>query len=106
MNAFIIQFPFGVVAFDEEKALVEKVLFPRKPQAAARSLLKTESGKLSDEVFSLVTLLKDAGYDTFVFENANLAEEAQRKMNIKVEVAKPSDAEVLRSKMKDRKSVV
>ena len=72
MKAFIIQFPFGVAAFDDKKALIDKALFAKKPQAAARSLLKTESGKLSDEVFSLVTLLKNAGYDTFVFENTNL----------------------------------
>ena len=77
MKAFIIQFPFGVAAFDDKKGLVEKVLFPKKPLAAAKGLLKTEAGKLSDEVFSLVTLLKNSGYDTFVFENANVAEETQ-----------------------------
>ena len=93
MKAFIIQFPFGVAAFDDKKGLVEKVLFPKKPLAAARSLLKTETGKISDEVFALVTLLKNAGYDTFVFENANLAEEIQRKMNVTVEVAKGAEAE-------------
>lgn len=99
MKAFIIQFPFGNAAFDEKKALIEKVLFTRKPSTAARSLLKTETGKLSDELFSLVTLLKNAGYDVFVLENANLADETMRKMDVKTEVAKPSDADVLRSKM-------
>jgi nucleolar protein 56 len=99
MKAFIIQFPFGVAAFDEQKSLVEKVLITRKPQVAARSLLKTESGQLSDEVFSLITLLKSAGYDSFVFEHANLADEAMRKMDLKTEVAKPAEADVLRSKM-------
>jgi nucleolar protein 56 len=99
MKAFIIQFPFAVVAFDDKKGLVERVLFPKKPQAAARSLLKTETGRLSDELFSLVTLLKQAGYDTFAFENASLADEAQRKMNVKAEVAKPAEAEDLRALM-------
>jgi nucleolar protein 56 len=99
MKAFIIQFPFGVAGFDDKKSLVEKVMFPKKPQAAARSLLKTETGKLSDEVFSLVTLLKNAGYDTFVFENASLADEAQRKMNVKAEVAKSAEGEELRLMM-------
>src|SRR5208337_4964462 len=101
MKAFIIQFPYGVSAFDDKNSLVEKVLFPKKPQAAARSLLKTEAGKMSDEVFSLISLLKNVGYDTFVFENANLAEEVQRKMNVTVEVAKPTEAEVLRSRMNE-----
>jgi nucleolar protein 56 len=99
MKAFIIQFPFGVAGFDDKKGSVEKVLFPKKPQAAARSLLKTETGKLSDEVFSLVTLLKNAGYDVFVFENAALANEVQRKMNVKAEVARSAEAEDLRSLM-------
>ncbi len=101
MKASIIQFPFGVVAFDEKNNLVEKVLFNKKPQAAARSLLKTEAGKVSDEVFSLTSLLKTAGYDVFVFENANLADEVRRKMNVKAEVAKPAEAAVLRSRMSE-----
>ena len=45
MKAFIIQFPFGVAAFDDKNSLVEKVLFPKKPQAAARSLLKPKREK-------------------------------------------------------------
>jgi len=101
MKAFLIQFPFGFAAFDDKNSLIEKVLFTKKPQAAAKSLLKVEAGKLSDEVFSLITLLKNTGYDTFVFEKANLAEEVQRKMNVTVEVAKPAEAEVLRSRMND-----
>jgi nucleolar protein 56 len=101
MKATIIQYPFGVAAFDEKNGLIEKVLFPKKPQAAARSLIKTESGKISDELFSLITLLKNSGYDTFVFENAILASEVQRKMNLTVEVATPAESEVLRSRMNE-----
>jgi nucleolar protein 56 len=101
MKTFIIQFPYGVAAFDDKNSLAEKVLFPKKPQAAARSLLKAEAGKMSDELFSLISLLKNVGYDAFVFENANLAEEVQRKMNVTVEVAKPAEAEVLRSLMNE-----
>ena len=101
MKAFIIQFPYGITAFDDKNNLVEKVLFPKKPQAAARSLLKAEAGKMSDEVFSLISLLKNVGYDTFIFENANLAEEIQKKMNVTVEVAKPAEADVLRSRMNE-----
>ncbi len=101
MKSIIIQFPYGVAAFDDKNGLVEKVLFPKKPQAASRSLIKTEAGKMSDEIFSLISLLKNAGYDIFIFEHANLAEETQRKMNVTVEVAKPAEAEVLRSHMNE-----
>jgi nucleolar protein 56 len=101
MKAFLIQFPFGVAAFDDKNGLVEKVMFPKKPQAAARSLLKAEAGQMSDEVFSLISLLKNTDYDIFVFEKANLAEQIQKKMNVTVEVAKPAEAEILRSRMNE-----
>jgi nucleolar protein 56 len=99
MKIFIIQFPFGVAAFDEHNGLVEKALFPKNAQAAAKSLLKTESGKLSDQMSSLISLLASVGYDTFVFENGKLAEEAQKKMKVGVEVAKPAETAVLHSRM-------
>jgi nucleolar protein 56 len=99
MKLFIVQFPFGVAAFDENNGLVEKALFPKNAQDAAKSLLKTESGKISDQVSSLITLLASVGYDTFAFETANLAEEAQKKMKITVEVAKPAEVAVLHSRM-------
>jgi nucleolar protein 56 len=98
MKATIIQFTFGFVAFDEQNNLVETALFPKKPQAAARSIMKIEAGKIS-EVTSLIALLQNAGYDAFAFENADIASEAQRKLNIKVEVLKTSEVEVLRGRM-------
>jgi len=98
MKATIIQFPFGVAAFDEQNNLLDKVLFPKKPQVAAKKLMKTEAGKISDEITSLISLLQNAGYDTFVFENANVAGEAQRSLNVKVEVSKSSEVEVLRAR--------
>jgi hypothetical protein len=101
MKAFIVQFPFGVAAFDEKNSLIEKALFPKKPQAAAKSLLRAESGKLSDQTTSLITLLKNAGYDTFVFSNAKLAEEAQKKLDVTVEVATPAQAAVHSAKMSE-----
>jgi len=99
MKAVVIQFPFGVVAFDEQNSVIEKVLFPKKPQAAARSLMKTEAGKISDQTSDLLVLLQKAGYDTFVFENGSVAGEVQGKLNVKVEVSQASEVEVLRSRM-------
>ncbi len=99
MKAFIVQFPFGVAAFDDKNQLVEKALFPKKPQAAAKSLLRAETGKLSDQTTSLISLLKNTSYDVFVFTDAKLAEETQRKMDVTVEVAKPSEVAVHNSLM-------
>jgi nucleolar protein 56 len=101
MKAVIVPFPFGVVAFDAEGKLVEKVLFPKKPQAAAKELMKIEAGKISDEFSALISQLQNAGYDVFAFENADLAGEIQRNLNVKVEVSKPSEVETIRSRMND-----
>ena len=98
MKAVIIQFPFGVVAFDEHGNLADKVLFSKKPLAAAKSIMKIESGKIS-EISSLLTTLQNRGYDVFVFENAGIANYAQRKLGVSVEVAKASEVEALRSRM-------
>jgi nucleolar protein 56 len=98
MKAIIIQFSFGVVAFDEQGNIADKVLFPKKPQQAAKSLMKIESGKIS-EVKSLVTALQNTDYDVFVFENADIANEVQRKLNAKTKISKPSEAEAFHARM-------
>jgi nucleolar protein 56 len=98
MKAVIVQFPFGVVAFDEQSNVADKVLFSKKPLAAAKSIMKIESGKIS-EVASLLTTLQNRGYDVFVFENAGIANDAQRKLGVNVEVAKASAVEALRGRM-------
>jgi nucleolar protein 56 len=98
MKAVIVQFPFGIVAFDEHGNLTDKVLFSEKPQQAAKSLMKIESGKIS-EISSLLTTLQNRGYDDFVFENSSLANDAQRKLGFTVEVATASEVEALRGRM-------
>jgi len=99
MKAYIVQFPFGVAAFDDKNQIVEKALFPKKAQAAAKSLLRTETGKLSDQITSLITLLKNIGYDVFVFSNGKLAEGAQRILKVEVEVANSAESAVHSSRM-------
>ena len=98
MKAVIIQFSFGFAAFDEQSHLSDKVLFSKKPREAAKSLMKLKLGKIS-EVTSLITELQNAGYDIFVFENADIANEAQKILKIKTEVSEPSETEELRARM-------
>jgi nucleolar protein 56 len=98
MKATIIQFTFGAVAFDEQNRLVERMLFPKKPQAAAKKIMAAEAGKI-DEIKSLITMLQNAGYDMFAFENANLAGAAQKNLKVTTEVSKPSEVEALRARM-------
>ncbi len=100
MKVTIIECPFGVLAFDVESRLVEKVLFSKKPLNAATSIIKIENGKITDEITELIGKLGKSGYDIFVFENASLANEVQGKFGVKIEVSKPSEAgEMLRSNM-------
>ncbi|MCW4007171.1 MAG: C/D box methylation guide ribonucleoprotein complex aNOP56 subunit [Candidatus Bathyarchaeota archaeon] len=98
MKAIIIQFPFGVVAFDEQGKIADKMLFSNKPLAAAKSILNIESGKIS-EVASLLKALQNRGYETFIFENTALATAAQQKLGINTEALKVSEAAALRSRM-------
>jgi nucleolar protein 56 len=99
MKAVIIQFTFGVAAFNEQKDVMETLLFAKKPQAVAKKLLKAEDGKISTETASLISTLQKAGYDTFVFENAAFANEAQKTLKVTAEVAEPTEAELFRIRM-------
>jgi nucleolar protein 56 len=100
MKAFIVQFPFGIIALNEENKVLEKALFPKKPQAAAKALLRIESGKPPEAFTTIITQLKEAGYDYFVFDNAVLANEAQKRLNAKTELLpQPSEASQLMEKL-------
>jgi nucleolar protein 56 len=98
MRALIISTSFGIFAFNEENGVIEKVLFPKKPEEAAKVIVKIESGKIVDEIANLVGTLKTKGYDNFVFEDPVLAAEARERLGISVEVSKTTRAgELLRS---------
>ena len=100
MKATLVECPFGILAFNEENKLIETVLFPKKPQSAAKALIRIETGKMVDEVAELINRLKKSGCEIFVFENAGLVREAQIALGVKVDVSKPSKAgELLRANM-------
>jgi nucleolar protein 56 len=98
MKAVIVQFPFGVVAFDEQGNPAGKMLFSKKPLVAAKSIMKIESGNIS-EISFLLNALQNLDYDVLVFENPSLANAAQRELNVNVEVTKASEVEALRGRM-------
>ncbi|HTY76031.1 MAG TPA: C/D box methylation guide ribonucleoprotein complex aNOP56 subunit [Candidatus Nanoarchaeia archaeon] len=98
MKAIIVQFPFGVVAFGMENKIVKKVVFPKRPQAAAKTVAKINEGKLTADLERLITSLQSEGYDLFVFDNPELADEAKRRLNVQAETASASEAEEMRSR--------
>ncbi len=98
MKVVIVPSYFGFFAFNEENALVAKVLFPKKPQVAAKTLMKFESGQVTKELKKLMASLQSCGYEAFVFGNSALAKEVQQKLNVKTETSKQCEAaEILRS---------
>jgi nucleolar protein 56 len=100
MKATIAECSFGILAFDEKNKLVDKALFPRKPETAAKALANIEAGKITDEITELVERLQKDDYDTLVFEDAVLARQVQERWKVRVEVSKPSAAgELLRSRI-------
>ncbi|MEM3673786.1 MAG: C/D box methylation guide ribonucleoprotein complex aNOP56 subunit, partial [Candidatus Bathyarchaeia archaeon] len=96
--ATIILTPFGVLAFNEENEVVDKVLFSSKPEEAAKAIVKVESGKVVDEVANLINTLKAKGYEIFTFEDSSLAAEAKERLGVSVEVSRGTKAgELVRS---------
>lgn len=100
MKASIVECSFGILAFDERSSIVGKILFPKKPQAAAKALAEMEVGRITEELADLVKELQAKSYDTFVFENVLVAKEVERKLGVGVEVSKPSKTgELVRSRV-------
>ena len=79
---------------------MEKVLFPKKPQKAAKSMYKAECGKISNETLALISILQKNGYDTFIFENANIAGIVKKELNARTQVLKPAELEFFRARVK------
>jgi nucleolar protein 56 len=98
VKATLIECSFGILAFNEENELVNKLLFQKNPQAAVQTLRDIEAGKMVDTIQGLLDTLKDKGYDTFVFENTSLAKTVERRFSVSVDVNKRSPAgELVRS---------
>ncbi len=96
MKAFILQFPFAVLAFGPDHQLAGKAVFPKRPQSAAKTISRLNTGKLTSEVERLLTTLQTAGYDAFAFDNPDLAAEAKKRLGVQTEVMLPQETEELR----------
>jgi nucleolar protein 56 len=90
----------GVFGFGEKNELVDRVLFPKDAKEIAERLRKIETGKVVDEIDTLIEKLRSKGYNTFVFESSDMARNAREKLNIEVDMAMPSEAgEMLRGNL-------
>jgi nucleolar protein 56 len=100
MKATVIQSLIGVLSFDEEGHVVDKIVFSKDPKLIAEKANMAETGKTLDETIALVTQLEEKGYTTFAFENATVAKTVEKKLGVNVEVAQTSEqGEMLRNNL-------
>lgn len=91
MKAIIVPCVMGILGFDEEGKLVDKVVFPKNASKIAENLAEMESGKSISEIGTLVDSLRKKGHNCLVFENAELAQKVREETGIDVEVRSPSE---------------
>jgi len=97
VKATIVECVMGVFGFGEANELLDKVFFSKDPREIAERLGKIEAGKVIAETATLVEKLRGKGYTTFVFESLEMARNAREKLNVEVDVERPSEAgELLR----------
>jgi len=87
MKAFIVRYPFGIIAFDEEQKIIAKTFFHSEPQEAARAFLKLEAGIPTPELTRLTRVVNDAGYGTVVMENSAMAQAIQKESAATIEIS-------------------
>jgi nucleolar protein 56 len=86
MKAIIVQFTFGLAAFDENYNFRKVVLFKKDPKLAAKIIIDNEDGNLSSEIKSIVNLMLNNDFDHFSFENIGVAKSIEKTMKVNVEV--------------------
>jgi len=87
----------GIFCFDEDNELIRSVPFPKNVEKIAERIEKSQGGEIIEEMENLISDLKARGYETFIFESKRLAKNVHDKLNVNVEVEKPTpSAEKLR----------
>ena len=90
MEATIVVSLIGVLGFNEQGQVIEKILFEKDPKYIAEKLNSFDIGKTFNEVVSLVQLLETKGFDFFIFENSSIAENVTREFSVQTAVIQPS----------------
>ena len=91
LKAFIIPSIIGILGFGEKGELIGKRLFPRDPKEIAKRLKRINSGEIIPEMKDLISELKNKGYETFIFEDPDLAENIREKLRVSSEVEPQSE---------------
>ncbi len=98
--AEIVICPFGILAFEEGGEMVRHVKFPKDVKATAKKLVSLMDGRPVKELKGLIKALRGQGYDTFLFENPDLARSVEEELGVETTVRTPlRAAELVRSDM-------
>jgi nucleolar protein 56 len=92
LKATIVEHVTGVYGFGEFNELVDVVFFSKEPKIIAERIEKLANGEVIDEIITLIKNMKIKDYNNFIFENSNLAKNVSKKLNINVNVVRPSEA--------------
>ena len=102
MQASIVESIIGVLAFDDSLKLVTKDIFKADPEEIAKSITKLQDGEIIEELDSIVEQLRGKGFDEFVLEDEQLANNVAKKYQIRIHVETPSQAgKSFRSRISD-----
>jgi len=92
LKAVIVESVIGILGFNEDNRIIDKILFPRNAEKIAEILGKIESGEAPSEVLELIGRLQEKEYKTFVFESDSLARAVNKETGVNIKVEKPSAA--------------
>ncbi len=90
MKAYLAESPIGLFALNAKGKIVGKALFTSDKEGAITSLKDLQSGKLIDELSSILKELANNRFDLFVTENAALSQTIKDTLALNVDVEKSS----------------
>lgn len=100
MKAYLVESPIGLFALDEKGKIVEKVLFAKDKEKVASKLRDLQSGKVIEELPSVLEKLQKNRFDLLVTENSALAQTIKDDLAWNVELEKsPEVVQKFRDKL-------
>ncbi len=101
MKVYMAESAFGIFALDEDGNLLAFSLFPKNVSETAQKIIQLQEGLVIEELETVFEPFKDQDA-TFILEDELLVRSLKDKMNLKIELEKPSSiAKMFRKNMLD-----
>ena len=92
MKITIVCCPIGIFALNDNLNIVEYVLYGRNAEKVAESIRKISEGIVTKELSKFLSKLVEKGYKTFIFEDEDLARNVSKRMKLRSEFMRESEA--------------